>query len=114
MNPDGPASAPARSWILVMVAALATSACPANSTDEAGNAQEVAVDADIQEILVRHTPTLMRIDGVQGVGQALCDSVPCIRVYVLDAAAQARVPPRIDGIPVSTVITGVIRTSPGT
>lgn len=65
----------------------------------------------IEQVLARRTPELMRIEGVQGVGQALCDSVPCIRVYVLDAAAQARVPPHVDGIPVSTVITGVIRTT---
>ncbi|HEX2166122.1 MAG TPA: hypothetical protein VHG09_02680 [Longimicrobiales bacterium] len=64
---------------------------------------------DIEKVLAQHTPALMRIEGVQGVGQALCDSVPCIRVYVLDAAAEARVPPRLDDIPVSTVITGVIR-----
>lgn len=66
---------------------------------------------DIEQVLARRTPELMRIEGVQGVGQALCDSVPCIRVYVLDAAAQARVPARVDGIPVSAIITGVIRTT---
>lgn len=64
---------------------------------------------NIEQVLMKCTPDLMRIEGVQGVGQALCDSAPCIRVYVLDAAAEARVPLRIDGIPVSTVITGVIR-----
>lgn len=69
------------------------------------------MDADIEGVLARRTPELMRIEGVQGVGQALCDSVPCIRVYVLNAAAQERVPPRVDGIPISTVITGIIRTT---
>jgi hypothetical protein len=50
---------------------------------------------------------------VAGVGQALCDGAPCIRVYVIDAAAQARVPARLDGCPVSTVVTGPIRMTTG-
>lgn len=68
---------------------------------------------DIEDVLARRTPELMRIEGVAGVGQALCDGAPCIRVYVIDAAAQARVPARLDGCPVSTVVTGPIRMTTG-
>jgi hypothetical protein len=68
---------------------------------------------DIEDVLRRHTPELMRIEGVQGVGEAVCDGTPCIRVYVLDAAAEARVPARVDGVRVSAVITGPIRTTTG-
>lgn len=104
---------PVRSGLLVVVipAVLAAVACTTNGAEESHSTQEVTVDADIEAVLARRTPELMRIEGVQGVGLALCDSVPCIRVYVLDAAGQARVPHRIDGIPISTVITGVIRTT---
>lgn len=75
--------------------------------------EDTVMQPDIERVLAERTPVLMRIEGVQGVGQALCDGAPCIRVYVLDAAAQARVPARIEGFPVSIVITGVIRKTPG-
>jgi hypothetical protein len=105
----GPArSAPAaRAWLGVV---LLLAACSSGGADRTGREDE-AVAADIEAVLERRTPELMRIEGVQGVGQALCDGAPCIRVYVVDAGAQARVPARLDGFPVSTVITGVIRTT---
>ena len=108
----GPAIVPARSapaaraWLGV---ALLLAAC--SSGGERTGGEDEAVAADIEAVLERRTPELMRIEGVQGVGQALCDGAPCIRVYVVDARAQARVPARLDGFPVSTVITGVIRTT---
>jgi hypothetical protein len=71
------------------------------------------VEQDIEDVLRRHTPELMRIEGVQGVGEAICDGAPCIRVYVLDAAAEVRVPTQVDGVRVSAVITGPIRTTTG-
>lgn len=63
----------------------------------------------IEQVLVRRTPELMRIVGVQGVGQGLCDGTPCLRVYVIDAAAAERLPAMLDGYRVSSVVTGVIR-----
>ena len=111
-NAGGPVIVPARSapaaraWLGL---ALLLAACSSGGADRTG--EDEAVAADIEAVLVRRTPELMRIDGVQGVGQALCDGAPCIRVYVVDARAQARVPARLDGFPVSTVITGVIRTT---
>lgn len=107
----GPVIVPARSApaALAWLVALLLAACSSGGADRTG--EDEAVTADIEAVLERRTPELMRIEGVQGVGQALCDGAPCIRVYVLDAAAQARVPARLDGFPVSTVITGVIRTT---
>ena len=112
-NAGGPVIVPARSapavraWLGV---ALLLAGCSAGGADPTGREDEV-VTADIEAVLARRTPELMRIEGVQGVGQALCDGAPCIRVYVLDAATQARVPAHLDGFQVSTVITGVIRTT---
>jgi hypothetical protein len=100
-------SAPvARAWLGV---ALLLTACSSGGADR--TVEDEAVAADIEAVLERRTPELMRIAGVLGVGQALCDTAPCIRVYVVDTAAQARVPARLDGFPVSTVVTGVIRTT---
>lgn len=73
----------------------------------------MTVSSDIEDVLARRTPELMRIEGVAGVGQALCDGKPCIRVYVLDAAAQTRIPASIDGVRTSAVITGQIRPATG-
>jgi hypothetical protein len=67
------------------------------------------VSESIEQVLVRRTPELMRITGVQGVGQGLCDGTPCIRVYVADSAAIARLPATLDGHVISPVVTGVIR-----
>lgn len=101
----GPARTAARSAFFLTVGML-MSACGSAGSERQEPEENVQ---DIEKALALHTPTLMRIEGVQGVGQAMCDSTPCIRVYVLDAAAEARVPPKLDGIVVSTVVTGVIR-----
>lgn len=67
------------------------------------------MEADIEEVVARRTPELMRIPGVSGVGQALCDQSPCIRVYIVSESVRARVPQTLDGFEVSVVVTGVIR-----
>jgi hypothetical protein len=66
------------------------------------------VQLTIEQVLARHAPELMRIEGVEGVGQALCDGQPCVRVYLRDAAAASRVPRELDGYRVDTVVTGGI------
>lgn len=66
----------------------------------------------LSEVLAEHAPALMRIDGVEGVGEALCGGRWCIRVYLRSEAAAVLVPDTLGGYPVSTVITGVIRSLP--
>ncbi|MGH7476747.1 MAG: hypothetical protein ACRELD_10685 [Longimicrobiales bacterium] len=63
----------------------------------------------IEQVLEEHTPRLMRIAGVVGVGQALCAGAPCIRVYIVDQASAAQLPKTLDGYAVSPVVTGTIR-----
>lgn len=51
----------------------------------------------------------MAIAGVVGVGQALCDSTPCIRVYITSDSTRARLPKSLEGVPVDAVVTGPFR-----
>jgi hypothetical protein len=68
----------------------------------------------IEEVLAAHTDSLMAIDGVTGVGQALCDDRPCLRVYVLarTAALEERLPEEIEGYPIDIAETGPITPTP--
>lgn len=81
---------------------------------QTGDLRETGEDvtADIAKVLERRAAELMKIDGVEGVGQALCDGAPCIRVYIVNAAAQSRVPSSLEGIRVTTVVTGTFQASP--
>jgi hypothetical protein len=63
------------------------------------------------EVLAEHAPTLLRIDGVEGVGEGLCDGRPCLRVYLRSADVAVFLPRELGGYPVSTVVTGVVRTT---
>jgi hypothetical protein len=83
-------------------------ACATKESDAEGG-EDPVVKETIEQVLVRRTPELMRIPGVQGVGQALCDGSPCIRVYLADSTVIARLPDTVDGYVVSSVVTGVIR-----
>jgi hypothetical protein len=63
----------------------------------------------IEQAVAARTPELMRIQGVVGVGQALCEGAPCIRVYVRTAEVARALPDRLDGYRVEAVVTGMIR-----
>lgn len=36
----------------------------------------------IEEVLAQHTDAWMDVDGVEGTGLGLCDSIPCIKIFV--------------------------------
>ena len=67
----------------------------------------------IEDVLARRAPELMRIDGVEGVGQALCDTTPCIRVYIRTDTVAARLPRTLEGYAVDPVVTGTVRPRTG-
>jgi hypothetical protein len=71
--------------------------------------EHAVTEQEVEAVLARRTAELMRIEGVQGTGLALCNGSPCIRVYVLDENARRRVPDHMDGVTVSVVVTGTIR-----
>lgn len=64
----------------------------------------------IEQVLETHTDSLMAIRGVEGVGQALCDDVPCIRVYAsrMTSEIKSEVPDSIEGYAVDVEVTGPI------
>lgn len=80
---------------------------------EAGSTESPAAESErsmtIEEVLKQRTPELMRLDGVVGVGQGVCEGTPCIRVYIVADSIAATLPPRVDGYRVDPVVTGPIR-----
>jgi len=66
----------------------------------------------IAEVLARHTPSLMAIDGVVGTYQgALPDGAPAIKILLLDdhPEARAKIPEELEGYPVVIEGTDEIR-----
>ena len=62
----------------------------------------------IDSIIERHSPELMAIPGVLGVGQALCGDSPCIRLYIQDDSVRSRLPASLHGVTVDAVVTGTV------
>ena len=62
----------------------------------------------IDEALAAHRDSLMDLPGVVGTAIGLRGGERCIKVLLADAAAGARVPPRLEGYRVVTEVTGVI------
>lgn len=101
----GPGAAPVRFvFITFVVAACAAGAC---SHQNPPPDQPVTADS-VDTVLARRSAELMRIPGVVGVGQALCDATPCIRVYIRDESVRARLPRSLDGVAIDAVVTGSI------
>lgn len=91
----------------------------ASCSDRAVPPQPPAVVPDtavhsIEDVLAVHTDSLLALDGVTGVGQALCEGGPCLRVYVQARTPEldAQLPDAIGGYPVEVVVTGQIRPRP--
>jgi hypothetical protein len=106
-----------RSLFLAAVVALAAAACtddqsqplePARQLDAAPVA--VRATPDIIAVQNRHTPDLMRRDGIIGTGVRVAASGESIVVYAVTPshAAAARIPSRLEGYDVNVVVTGRI------
>ena len=65
----------------------------------------------IQQVLHEHSPELMKIPGVVGTAQSLCDGEPCIMVMVAacTAALEQKIPKRLEGYRVWIRVTGEFR-----
>lgn len=94
--------------ICVVVAAVDCSDQASGQGGEAGTMPEKTIESVLEE----HTDTLMAIPGVVGTAQSECQDAPCIKVYVTELTAElrGRIPPTIEGYPVSVQETGRIRT----
>jgi len=64
----------------------------------------------IEEVLESHKDSLMAVPGVEGVGQALCEDTPCIRIYASRQTPEIdeQVPDSIEGYAVDVEMTGPI------
>ncbi len=74
---------------------------------EAGKGKVMA-EIPITQALKQATPKLMRIEGVVGTAQGLCDGAPCIKIYVArkTPGLLAQIPATIAGHPVVIEETG--------
>jgi hypothetical protein len=62
----------------------------------------------------RHTPELFEVEGVVGTATGLnAAGDPCIKVYTVDRLPAGRIPDAIEGVPVETEVTGVLRAMKG-
>jgi hypothetical protein len=69
----------------------------------------------IEQVLEKHTDILMRIHGVVGTGQGLCDGKPCIKIFVIKKTAELekKIPRKLEGHLVMVEETGEIHALPG-
>lgn len=107
------------SRLLLCLPILSLAACANHATpplpDPAPSAPDTTVTTrSIDTVLAAHTDSLMAYEGVTGVGQALCEGHPCIRVYVLARTPELedRLPDVVEGYSVEIVETGQVRPLP--
>ena len=101
------------SLFLLSCAVLGLAACANPSvtpSDETSASADTSMQS-LEDVLATHTDSLMALEGVTGVGQALCEGAPCLRVYVAarTPALEQELPDVIGGYPVEIVETGQIR-----
>jgi hypothetical protein len=68
----------------------------------------------IEEVLKRHTDTLMSVKGVVGTAQGLCNDQPCVKVFVIKRTKdlEKEIPKILDGYPVIIEETGEFHALP--
>ena len=101
------------SVLLVLIAALTMARCASRKVD-IHQGENLMVSKTIEEVLKDHTDQLMSIPGVVGTAQGICNSKPCIKVYVVKKTPELdkKIPKNIQGFPVSIEETGEIRPLP--
>jgi hypothetical protein len=65
----------------------------------------------IETVLARHTHQWLAIPGVVGAGLGRCGDARCITVFVTGRSDEIehRIPSRVEGHPVSIVVSGEVR-----
>ena len=65
----------------------------------------------IEAVLEDHTPRLMSLPGVVGIGEGECGGVPCIRGLVIEKTPELvrQIGTTLEGYPVELVATGEIK-----
>jgi hypothetical protein len=102
-------------WKMILVLLAGAFACSRAQPGGAGGAggvggATVAVKS-IEEVLAAHTDSLMKLPGVVGTALGLCEGERCIQVLLADssAGARSRIPSRLEGYRVVTLVTGPIK-----
>ena len=88
--------------------------CADRSVEYGGEEKKMSAKK-IEDVLKEHTNDLMSVPGVVGTGQGLCDSQPCIKVFVIKKTSELEenIPKRLEGYPVMLEETGEIHALPG-
>jgi hypothetical protein len=101
--------------LLLSTGVFFMASCRGAENKEEGRVMNSPQGNTIEEVLQRHTDSLMRIPGVVATALGICDDRPCIKVYVgeLTPALKAAVPDSLEDYPVSLEPAGEIRPLPG-
>ncbi len=94
--------------VLGLAVVLGAAHAPARDAAAAGGKGKAMAEMSITQALEQATPGLMKIEGVVGTAQGLCDGAPCIKVYVARKTPEllAQIPATIAGHPVVIEETG--------
>ncbi len=94
--------------VLGLAVVLGGALGPAGHVAVAEGKGEAMAEMSITQALEEATPGLMKIEGVVGTAQGLCDGAPCIKVYVARKTPEllAQIPASIAGHPVVIEETG--------
>ena len=74
----------------------------------------LANSAELGQIITHQGTLIMELDDVVGIGEGMCDSKPCIRVFLArdNTASIARIEEILAGIPFAIDISGDFSASP--
>jgi hypothetical protein len=73
--------------------------------------ETTSANRPIEEVLKAHTAVLMKLPGVVGTAQGLCEDKPCIKVYVIrkTPGLERQIPEILEGYRVVVEETGEIK-----
>lgn len=97
---------------LIIAIAISFIACAENRYN--GRRVNHMPQKTIEEVLKESNSKLLSLPGVVGTAKSLCDSKPCITVYVIQISPELarQIPDMIDGYPVVIEEVGEIHTLP--
>lgn len=93
--------------VSIVVAAICLAGCGAMRERDMPDRPERSID----DVLARHSDSLMARPGVVGTAIGLCGDVPCIHIMVSDSSETIRdgLPDRLEGYEVLVRVTGPFR-----
>lgn len=99
-----------RRILFAVTLALSLSGCGQSSRPVAQETDIVA-DKTIDAVLEGHSPRLLSLPGVVGVGRGECDGQPCIKVMVLQKTEEltALIGDSVEGFRIEIIESGEIR-----